>query len=88
MYDTIRGVTHPQGSPLPQLDIDPGPGGVMGSFSVRMPAAFVQWLDVKAAENQSSVGAVLRTMVAVAIMDAGEAADYGITVHEHDPEAI
>lgn len=52
----------------------------MGAISVRLPAAFLAWLNDEAFENQTTMGQQVRNCVALAIDRSGKAKAYGITI--------
>lgn len=56
----------------------------MAAISVRLPTEFLDWLNDRAAEDGTTMGAEVRNAIGAAIVQAGDAERYGIDVLAED----
>ncbi len=56
--------------------------GPMASINVRIPRELFDWLSDQAAENGTTVSQEVRSAIAAALVNAGDAKRYGVDVEE------
>lgn len=56
----------------------------MPAINVRMPPEFVTWLNLRAAEDSTTVAQIVRDAVGAAILRDGRAEELGIEVRSED----